>query len=133
VEGCPIKVDLSTDQLIAHAAHFLGKAKKNLVDAAVREYFAAHRAEINAGIREALSQLDGSSKSAISLLTDIPADQLDDCGGLPSERTENLGHGAPVAPYDTYVDTSTGFLFLKVKRTGVLIPTYFNKEWGPDE
>ncbi len=87
--AAPIKVDVSTDQLIAHAAHFLGKAKKDLVDAAVREYVTAHRTEINAGIREALSHLDGSSKSAISLLTDVPADQLDDYGGLPSNRTEN--------------------------------------------
>jgi hypothetical protein len=87
--AAPIKVDVSTDQLIAHAAHFLGKAKKDLVDAAVREYIDAHRGEINAGVREALSQLDGSSKSAISLLTAVPADQLDEYGGLPSNRTEN--------------------------------------------
>lgn len=80
----PIKVDASTDQLIAHAAHFLGKAKKDVVGAAVREYVDTHRAEINAGIKAALTQLDGSSKSAISLLADIPADQLDEHGGLPS-------------------------------------------------
>ena len=85
----PIKVDTGTDQLIGHAAHFLGKAKKDVVEAAVREYVDAHRAEINAGIREALNQLDGSSRSAISLLADIPADQLNEYGGLPSEPTDN--------------------------------------------
>ncbi|SDT71473.1 hypothetical protein [Actinoplanes derwentensis] len=79
----PIKVDVGTDQLISHAAHFLGKAKKDLVDAAVREYIEAHRAEINDGIKAALSRLDGSSASAVSLLTDVPVDQLDEYGGMP--------------------------------------------------
>ncbi|WP_432981618.1 hypothetical protein [Dactylosporangium sp. CA-233914] len=81
--SAPIKVDVATDELISHAAHFLGKSKKDVVDAAVREYVDAHRAEINAGIRAALGRLDGSSKSAVALLADVPADQLDDFGGLP--------------------------------------------------
>ncbi len=81
--SAPIKVDVDTDQLISHAAHFLGKAKKDVVDAAVREYIEAHRSEINEGVRAALSRLDGSSKSAVSLLTDVPAEQLDEYGGMP--------------------------------------------------
>ncbi|MFX0593237.1 hypothetical protein [Melissospora conviva] len=81
--SAPIKVDVDTDQLISHAAHFLGKAKKDVVDAAVREYIDAHRSEINEGIRAALSRLDGSSKSAVSLLTDVPVEQLDEYGGMP--------------------------------------------------
>jgi uncharacterized protein (DUF1778 family) len=81
--SAPIKVDVDTDQLISHAAHFLGKAKKDVVDAAVREYIEAHRSEINDGIRAALNRLDGSSKSAVSLLTAVPVDQLDEYGGLP--------------------------------------------------
>ncbi|MGC4857386.1 hypothetical protein ACLQ24_29495 [Micromonospora sp. DT4] len=81
--SAPIKVDVGTDQLISHAAHFLGKAKKDVVDAAVREYIEAHRSEINEGVRAALSRLDGSSKSAVSLLTGVPAEQLDEYGGMP--------------------------------------------------
>ncbi len=81
--AAPIKVDISTDQLISHAAHFLGKAKKDLVDAAVREYIAAHRDEINEGVRQALRRLDGSPESAVSLLTDVPVDELDQYGGMP--------------------------------------------------
>jgi hypothetical protein len=81
--SAPIKVDVGTDQLISHAAHFLGKAKKDVVDAAVREYIDAHRNEINEGVRTALSQLDGSPKSAVSLLTGVPVDELDNYGGLP--------------------------------------------------
>lgn len=79
----PIKVDVETDELVSHAAHFLGKAKKDVVDAAVREYIDSHRAEINDGIRAALGQLDGSSKSAVSLLADLTPDQLDEYGGMP--------------------------------------------------
>jgi hypothetical protein len=81
--SAPIKVDVGTDQLISHAAHFMGKAKKDVVDAAVREYIDKHRGEINDGIRAALSRLDGSSKSAVSLLAGLSPDQLDEYGGLP--------------------------------------------------
>ena len=80
----PIKVDAGTDQLISHAAHFLGKAKKDIVDVAVREYIDTHRNEINAGIRAALSQLDGSSASAVALLTDVPVEKLQEYGEMPA-------------------------------------------------
>lgn len=83
--SAPIKVDVGTDQLISHAAHFLGKAKKDIVEAAIREYIDTHRDEINNGIRSALDQLDGSSKSAISLLGGLSPDQLDEYGGMPAE------------------------------------------------
>jgi hypothetical protein len=85
VTSAPIKVDVDTDQLISHAAHFLGKAKKDVVDAAVREYIDAHRDEINTGVRAALRQLDGSSASAVSLLAGVPVEQLDEYGGMPAE------------------------------------------------
>jgi predicted transcriptional regulator len=84
--SAPIKVDVDTDRLISHAAHFLGKAKKDVVDAAVREYVTAHRDEINAGVRDALRQLDGTPASAVSLLTGISADRLDEYGGMPDGR-----------------------------------------------
>ncbi|WP_127501608.1 hypothetical protein [Actinoplanes solisilvae] len=81
--SAPVKVDVGTDQLISHAVHFLGKSKKDVVDTAIREYIDNHRDEINAGVQAALRQLDGSSESAISLLTDVPVDQLQDHGGMP--------------------------------------------------
>ena len=52
----PIKVDTATDELVSHAAHFMSRSKKDIVDAAVREYIDAHRAEINDGIKVALGQ-----------------------------------------------------------------------------
>jgi len=83
--SAPIKVDMETDRLISHAAHFLCKAKKDIVDAAVREYVAKHLPEINEAVRAALAQLDGSSKSAVALLTGVPIEKIDEYGGMPNE------------------------------------------------
>jgi predicted transcriptional regulator len=79
----PIKVDAATDELVSHAAHFMSRSKKDIVDAAVREYIDAHRAEINAGIKVALGQLNGTDAAAVSMMTGLTADELDDLGGLP--------------------------------------------------
>jgi hypothetical protein len=61
----------------------MGKAKKDADEITVREYIESHRSEINESVRAALSQLDGSSAPAVSLLTDVPVDQLQDFGGCP--------------------------------------------------
>src|SRR5680860_378494 len=81
----PIKVDIAADELVSQAAHFMSRSKKDVVDAAVREYIDAHRDEINAGIEAALGQLNGSDAAAVSLMTGFGADELDDLGGLPSQ------------------------------------------------
>jgi hypothetical protein len=83
--SAPIKVDSATDELISHAAHFLGHSKKDVVDIAVREYIENHRAEINEGVRVALAQLDGSLATAVSLLTGFDAGKLAELGGLDEE------------------------------------------------
>lgn len=79
----PIKVDAATDELVSHAAHFMSRSKKDIVDAAVREYIDAHRDEINAGIRNALGQLNGTDSAALTLMTGFSAEEIDDLGGLP--------------------------------------------------
>ena len=78
----PIKVDTETDQLIANAAHFLKRSKKDIVCAAVREYVDAHRTDIQNGALEALRSLDGSTQSAVTLLTGMSAEKLDELGGF---------------------------------------------------
>ena len=78
----PVKVDAETDALISHVAHFLDKSKKDVVDAAVREYIVNHRDEINAGVREALAQLDDTKGSVVSMLTDFDAEKLAELGGI---------------------------------------------------
>lgn len=69
--------------LVSHAAHFMSRSKKDVVDAAVREYIDAHRDEINAGIKVALKQLNGTDAAAVSMMTGLSAEELDDLGGLP--------------------------------------------------
>ncbi|AYG03867.1 hypothetical protein D7I44_10190 [Gryllotalpicola protaetiae] len=78
----PIKVDAETDSRISHAAHFLQQSKKDFVDAAVREYIENHRADIEAGVRDALLKLDGSTQSAVALVTGMSAEELDELGGF---------------------------------------------------
>lgn len=79
----PIKVDIATDELVSHAAHFMSRSKKDVVDAAVREYIDAHRDEINAGVKGALGLLNGTDAAAVSMMVGLSADELDDVGGLP--------------------------------------------------
>jgi predicted transcriptional regulator len=79
----PIKVDAATDKRIADAAHFLGRTKKDIVDAAVRDYIDAHRDEINEGIRAALTRLDGSRASAVAQMSGLSRDELNELGGVP--------------------------------------------------
>jgi len=83
----PIKVDEVTDRLISHAAHFLDQTKKDVVDAAVREYVEHHRDEINAGVRDALSQLDGSMATAVSLLTGFDSAKIAELGGIVEDES----------------------------------------------
>lgn len=80
----PIKVSAATDELISHTAHFMGTSKKDVVDAAVREYIDRHRDEINEGVRDALARLDGSTAAAVTALTGMSSEELDELGGLPS-------------------------------------------------
>ena len=79
----PIKVDAATDELVSHAAHFMGRSKKDIVDAAVPEYIDAHRDEINAGIKAALGQLNGTDAAAVSLMTGLSGNELNDLRGMP--------------------------------------------------
>jgi len=79
----PIKVDAATDELVSHAAHFMSRSKKDIVDAAVREYIDAHRDEINAGVKTAVGMLNGTYAAAVSMMTGLSADELDELGGLP--------------------------------------------------
>lgn len=81
----PVKVSAETDQLLTEASHFLARSKKDIVDAAVRDYVDANRDSINAGIRASLSRLDGSRAAIISEITGMTRQELDDLGGVPEE------------------------------------------------
>lgn len=78
----PIKVDADTDRLIANTAHFLGTSKKDVVGLAIREYVENHRQSLQTAALEALRSLDGTTASAVSLVTGMGADELDELGGF---------------------------------------------------
>lgn len=79
----PIKIDPETDRLATQAAHFLNTTKKDVVDRAIREYVDNHRSEIARGVKDALTQLDGSTGAAVRLLTGLSDEQIAQLGGLP--------------------------------------------------
>jgi hypothetical protein len=60
----------------------LNRSKKDVVDPAVREYIENHRDEINAHVREALAQLDGTKGSVVSMLTGFDAAKPAELGGI---------------------------------------------------
>ena len=74
----PIKISQQTDRLVTQAAHFLAHSKKDIVDLAVREYIDNHRDEINAGVRAALQQFDGTRATQLSVLTGMTKDEIDE-------------------------------------------------------
>lgn len=79
----PVKVSAETDQLLTEASHFLARSKKDIVDAAVRDYVEANREAINAGVRASLERLDGSRAALVSEVTGLSREQLDEVGGAP--------------------------------------------------
>lgn len=46
------------------------------------QYIDAHRDEINAGIKAALGQLNGTDGAAVSLMTGLSGEEVDDLGGM---------------------------------------------------
>jgi hypothetical protein len=78
----PLKVDDATDRIATQAAHFLGVTKKQFVAEAVSHYANQRGAEIEAGVKAALRSLDGSSDSAVRLLTGMTTERIEELGGI---------------------------------------------------
>jgi hypothetical protein len=82
-----VKVSPEGDKLITSGAHYLHMSKKDLVEAAVAFYLDARREEMQAGMRELLSELDGSRASRIAVLAGMTRAELDSVGGAEEEDT----------------------------------------------
>lgn len=67
----PIKIDPATDRLVSDAANVLGRTKKDIVAAAVREFIDAHHAELSAAVTATAQRLSASSAPR-SLARDRP-------------------------------------------------------------
>jgi hypothetical protein len=51
-------------------------------DRLASDYIETNYDDINAAVREALTQLDGTAKSALSMITGLSPEEIDDLGGL---------------------------------------------------
>lgn len=80
-----VKVSPEGDKLITSGAHYLHMSKKDLVEAAVAFYLNARREDMQAGMRELLSQLDGSHAAQVAMLAGITREELDAVGGVDEE------------------------------------------------
>jgi hypothetical protein len=80
-----VKVSPEGDKLITSGAHYLHMSKKDLVEAAVAFYLDARREEMQSGMRELLSELDGSRASRIAMLAGMTRAELDAVGGVEED------------------------------------------------
>jgi hypothetical protein len=80
-----VKVSPDGDRLITSGAHYLHMSKKDLVEAAVAFYLDARREEMQAGMRELLSTLDGSRATRIAMLAGMTSQELDSVGGVEED------------------------------------------------
>jgi hypothetical protein len=80
-----VKVSADGDKLITSGAHYLHMSKKNLVEAAVAFYLDAHREEMQAGMRELLSELDGSRASRVAMLAGMTRAELEAVGAADED------------------------------------------------
>ncbi|MBW8806721.1 MAG: hypothetical protein JF587_23125 [Catenulisporales bacterium] len=80
-----VKVSPAGDKLITSGANYLHMSKKDLVEEAVRFYLDARREEMQAGMRELLSELDGSRAARVAMLAGMTREELDAVGGVEEE------------------------------------------------
>jgi hypothetical protein len=80
-----VKVSPEGDKLITSGAHYLHISKKDLVEAAVAFYLDARREEMQAGMRELLSELDGSRAARVAMLAGMTRQELDAVGGVTED------------------------------------------------
>jgi type IV pilus biogenesis protein CpaD/CtpE len=80
-----VKVSPEGDRLITSGAHYLRMSKKDLVEAAVEFYLNARREEMQAGMRDLLSQLDGSRAARVAMLAGMTREELEAVGGVQED------------------------------------------------
>jgi hypothetical protein len=80
-----VKVSPEGDRLITSGAHYLRMSKKDLVEAAVEFYLNARREEMQAGMRELLSQLDGSRAARVVMLAGMTREELEAAAGVQED------------------------------------------------
>jgi hypothetical protein len=80
-----VKVSPEGGRLIINGAHYLRMSKKDLFEVAVEFYLNARRKEMQASMRELLSQLDGSRAARVTMLADMTREELEAVGGVEED------------------------------------------------
>ena len=80
-----VKVSPEGYKLITSGAHYLHMSKKDLVEAAVAFYLDARREEMQAGMRQLLTELDGSRAARIAMLAGMSREELESVGGVEED------------------------------------------------
>jgi hypothetical protein len=80
-----VKVFPEGDKLITSGAHYLHMSKKDLVEAAVAFCLDARREEMQAGMRQLLTELDGSHAARIAMLAGMSREELESVGGVEED------------------------------------------------
>lgn len=80
-----VKVSPEGDKLITSGAHYLHMSKKDLVEAAVAFYLDARREDMQAGMRQLLTELDGSRAARIAMLAGMSREELESVGGVEED------------------------------------------------
>jgi hypothetical protein len=80
-----VKVSPEGDKLITSGAHYLHMSKKDLVEAAVAFYLDARREEMQAGMRQLLTELDGTRAARIAMLAGMSREELESVGGVEED------------------------------------------------
>ena len=80
-----VKVSPTADKMITSGANYLHMTKKDLVEEAVRFYLDARRDQMQAGMRELLTELDGSRAARVAMLAGITPEELRAVGGVEED------------------------------------------------
>jgi hypothetical protein len=70
------------DRLITSSTHYLRMSKKDFVEAAAEFYLNTRREEMQAGMRDLLSQLDGSRAARVAMLAGMTRQEREAIGGV---------------------------------------------------
>lgn len=83
IQGLPVSTAQERRELLLLPSTRARSLYDRLRDRLSSDYVEANYDDINAAVREALTRLDGSTTSAISMITGLSAEEINDLGGLP--------------------------------------------------
>lgn len=83
VRGLPVRTPKQRRELLLLPGRQGRTLYDSIRDHLASDYIEANYDDISAAVNEALAQLDGSVSSALSVITGLTAEEIEDLGGLP--------------------------------------------------